>query len=116
MLQTTLIEQAHAAGLRVHTYTFRSEPATLAPEYRSDPKLEYRQFYALGIDGVFSDFPDVALKATATAVTARHSCWPLLDPAAHVIVRLDDLSLRARKALEVRLRRRRRHVLVPRPI
>ena len=63
LLQTTLIEQAHAAGLRVHTYTFRSEPATLAPEYHGDPKLEYRQFYSLGIDGVFSDFADVALKA-----------------------------------------------------
>ena len=58
-----MIEQAHAAGLRVHTYTFRSEPATLAPEYQNDPQLEYRQFYALGIDGVFSDFPDAALKA-----------------------------------------------------
>jgi glycerophosphoryl diester phosphodiesterase len=63
LLQTTLIEQAHATGLRVHTYTFRSEPATLAPEYRGDPRSEYRQFYALGIDGVFSDFADVALKA-----------------------------------------------------
>jgi glycerophosphoryl diester phosphodiesterase len=63
LLQTTLIEQAHAAGLRVHTYTFRSEPATLAPEYRNDPQLEYRQFYALGIDGVFADFPDAALNA-----------------------------------------------------
>src|SRR6188474_2667858 len=62
LLQSTLIEQAHAAGLRVHTYTFRSEPATLAPEYSNDPQLEYRQFYALGIDGVFSDFPDAALK------------------------------------------------------
>lgn len=61
LLQTTLIEQAHAAGLRVHTYTFRSEPATLAPEYRNEPRLEYRQFYTLGIDGVFSDFPDAAL-------------------------------------------------------
>jgi glycerophosphoryl diester phosphodiesterase len=63
LLQTTLIEQAHAAGLRVHAYTFRTEPKTLAPEYRNDPQLEYRQFYALGIDGVFSDFPDVALSA-----------------------------------------------------
>lgn len=65
LLQTTAIEQAHAAGLRVHTYTFRSEPATLAPEYRNDPQLEFRQFYALGIDGVFTDFPDAALKARA---------------------------------------------------
>lgn len=61
--QTTVIEQAHAAGLKVHTYTFRSEPATLAPQYGNDPVREYRQFYGLGIDGVFSDFPDTALSA-----------------------------------------------------
>jgi glycerophosphoryl diester phosphodiesterase len=65
LLITTLIEQAHAAGLRVHTYTFRNEPATLAPQYRNDPALEYRQFFELGIDGVFSDFSDTALAARA---------------------------------------------------
>lgn len=63
LLPTSVIEQAHAAGLKVHTYTFRSEPATLAPQYRNDPSLEYRQFFELGIDGVFSDFPDTALAA-----------------------------------------------------
>ncbi len=65
LLTTTVIEQAHRAGLRVHTYTFRNEPATLAPEYNSDPLQEYRRFYELGIDGVFSDFSDTALKARA---------------------------------------------------
>ena len=70
LLATTVIEQAHAAGLSVHTYTFRSEPATLAPEYDNDPLNEYRRFYELGIDGVFSDFSDVALKARAE-FTAR---------------------------------------------
>lgn len=65
LLTTTVIEQAHAAGLRVHTYTFRNEPATLAPEYGNDPLKEYRRFYELGIDGVFSDFSDTALKARA---------------------------------------------------
>ena len=63
LLATTLIEQAHQVGLRVHTYTFRNEPATLAPEYGNDPLHEYRRFYELGIDGVFSDFADTALKA-----------------------------------------------------
>jgi glycerophosphoryl diester phosphodiesterase len=63
LLTTTVIEQAHAAGLRVHTYTFRNEPATLAPEYGNDPVREYRQFFQLGIDGVFSDFADTALRA-----------------------------------------------------
>ncbi|HEY0682857.1 MAG TPA: glycerophosphodiester phosphodiesterase [Steroidobacter sp.] len=65
LLTTTVIEQAHQAGLRVHTYTFRNEPATLAPEYRNDPLNEYRRFFELGIDGVFSDFSDTALKARA---------------------------------------------------
>lgn len=63
LLVSSLIEQAHAAGLRVHTYTFRNEPATLAPEYAGDPLREYRQIFALGIDGVFSDFSDTALAA-----------------------------------------------------
>lgn len=63
LLQTTVIEQAHAAGLLVHTYTFRNEPATLAPQYANDPALEYQQIFSLGIDGVFSDFPDTALAA-----------------------------------------------------
>jgi glycerophosphoryl diester phosphodiesterase len=77
LLPTTVIEQAHAAGLRVHTYTFRSELATLAPEYHNDPQLEYRQFYALGIDGVFSDFPDAALTArSGFAATASATAAP----------------------------------------
>lgn len=63
LLKTTLIEQAHAAGLSVHTYTFRNEPAMLAPQYKNDPLPEYRQFFDMGVDGVFSDFPDTALKA-----------------------------------------------------
>ena len=62
LLPTDLIAQAHAARLKVHTYTFRNEAATLAPEYANDPLREYRQFYELGIDGVFSDFPDTALQ------------------------------------------------------
>lgn len=69
--KTSVIEQAHAAGLRVHTYTFRNEAATLAPEYGADPLIEYRQFFMLGIDGVFSDFPDTALAARDEALARR---------------------------------------------
>lgn len=70
LLPTQLIEQAHAAGLRVHTYTFRNEPEMLAPEYHNDPLLEYRQFFDMGVDGVFSDFADTARAArTSDAVT-----------------------------------------------
>lgn len=59
----SLIADAHAAGLFVHAYTFRDEPDTLAPDYQLDPAREYEQFFALGIDGVFSDFPDTAVRA-----------------------------------------------------
>jgi glycerophosphoryl diester phosphodiesterase len=63
LLVTDVIAKAHAAGLRVHPYTFRNEPATLAPEYAGDPLREYAAFYELGVDGVFSDFTDTALAA-----------------------------------------------------
>jgi glycerophosphoryl diester phosphodiesterase len=72
LLRTNLIERAHAAGLRVHAYTFRNEAATLAPQYQNDPQREYMQFFELGIDGVFSDFPDTALKARAAASAAAN--------------------------------------------
>jgi glycerophosphoryl diester phosphodiesterase len=60
---STLIQDAHAVGLFVHAWTFRDEDRYLAQDYRHDPQQEYRQFYALGIDGVFSDFPDRAVSA-----------------------------------------------------
>ena len=62
---SSLIADAHKAGLFVHAYTFRNEKRRLASDYKGDPKLEYKQFYELGIDGVFSDFADTALAAKA---------------------------------------------------
>jgi glycerophosphoryl diester phosphodiesterase len=63
---TTLIDDAHKAGLFVHAYTFRNEQRRLAFDYNKDPKAEYLQFYRLGIDGLFSDFADTALEARKT--------------------------------------------------
>jgi glycerophosphoryl diester phosphodiesterase len=63
MAPTSVIADAHAVGLLVHTWTFRSEPRRLASAFEGDPSLEYKAFYKLGIDGVFSDFPDAAVKA-----------------------------------------------------
>lgn len=62
---TDLVAAAHKAGLMVHPYTFRDEPEFLAPDYRLDPIREYLQFYQLGVDGVFSDFGDTAVRARA---------------------------------------------------
>lgn len=54
---TTLVQDAHAAGLLVHPYTFRNENIYLAADYNGNPQLEYRQFIGLGVDGYFTDFP-----------------------------------------------------------
>ena len=60
---TSLVADAHAARLLVHPWTFRSDGPFLAPEYEGDPEREYDQFFALGVDGLFSDFPDTAVQA-----------------------------------------------------
>ncbi|MEZ0367503.1 MAG: glycerophosphodiester phosphodiesterase family protein, partial [Candidatus Sericytochromatia bacterium] len=41
---TMLVQNAHAAGLLVHPWTFRSDKEYLAPEYDKDPEQEYLQF------------------------------------------------------------------------
>ncbi len=63
MAPTNVVKDAHAAGLMVHPYTFRSEAKRLASDFKGDPKAEYKLFYNLGVDGVFSDFPDNAKAA-----------------------------------------------------
>jgi glycerophosphoryl diester phosphodiesterase len=60
---TSLVADAHRAGLLVHPWTFRSDAVFLAPDYAGDPDREYDQFFDLGVDGLFSDFPDTAVAA-----------------------------------------------------
>jgi glycerophosphoryl diester phosphodiesterase len=68
---TTFVDDAHAAGLLVHPYTFRNENQFLPLELRSGPDpnaygnaiAEYEQFFDLGVDGLFSDNPDTAIEA-----------------------------------------------------
>ena len=60
---TDVVANAHKAGLVVHPYTFRNEPRRLVSDDKGDPKAEYRRIYELGVDGVFSDFPDTAKAA-----------------------------------------------------
>ncbi len=63
MPATDVVKNAHAAGLFVHAYTFRSEAKRLASDFKGDPKAEYKLFYDLGVDGAFSDFADIAKAA-----------------------------------------------------
>lgn len=60
---TNLIDRAHKRGLVVHAYTFRNESRRLLKDYNNDPTAEYRNFYDLGLDGVFTDFPVTAVAA-----------------------------------------------------
>jgi len=60
---TDLVARAHAAGLLVHVWTLRSEPVFLSPSYHGDIAAEFQQFAALGVDGIFTDFPDAGLRA-----------------------------------------------------
>jgi glycerophosphoryl diester phosphodiesterase len=65
MAPTSVMADARAAGLFVHTWTFRNEARRLASDFKGDAAAEYRMFYDLGVDGLFSDFPDAAVKARA---------------------------------------------------
>jgi glycerophosphoryl diester phosphodiesterase len=68
---TSFVDDAHAAGLVVHPYTFRRENTFLPLELRSssdpagigDLTTEIRQFFALGVDGVFTDNADIGVAA-----------------------------------------------------
>ncbi|WP_394833188.1 glycerophosphodiester phosphodiesterase [Pendulispora rubella] len=84
---TTVVADAHKAGLIVHPFTFRNENPFLPADFRmgspdagpdasiyiqarGDAPAEYRAFFALGIDGLFSDFSDTAV-ATRRQVYGR---------------------------------------------
>lgn len=93
---TSLVADAHKAGLVVHPYTFRAENAFLPVDYRRSGELaehdgpgkhggvaelgelaehgdlvgELAAYFALGVDGVFTDHPDLAVAARA-AIGAR---------------------------------------------
>ena len=66
---TSLIADAHKAGLFVHTYTFRNEAKYLAGVYKGDPTAEYLAFFRAGIDGVFTDFSNTGFAARKTYLT-----------------------------------------------
>ncbi len=68
---SSFVDDAHAAGLQVHPYTFRAENQFLPTELRrgTDPNAygdvlaELAAFYAAGVDGVFADQPDLVVEA-----------------------------------------------------
>jgi len=81
---TDYVSRAHALGLEVHPWTFRDDqapyqsvdaPAAFAPELERDGDrtpidAEFARIFALGVDGVFSDFPGTAVRVRAVVETA----------------------------------------------
>ena len=59
---TDLVQRAHAAGLLVHIWTIRVDKQFLPAGYHGRGEAEFEQFRDLGVDGLFTDFPDVAAK------------------------------------------------------
>jgi glycerophosphoryl diester phosphodiesterase len=64
---TTVVRDAHEAGLLVHVWTLRPESRFLAERYNGDPLAEVRELAALGVDGMFGDYPDQLLKGLGRA-------------------------------------------------
>ncbi|KRF35346.1 glycerophosphodiester phosphodiesterase [Nocardioides sp. Soil805] len=70
---SAVVDDAHAAGLVVHVWTLRRENQFMASNFRvgTDPNApgdlyaESRAFLDAGVDGLFSDNPDVAARALA---------------------------------------------------
>ncbi|MGH9246174.1 MAG: glycerophosphodiester phosphodiesterase [Acidimicrobiales bacterium] len=73
---TTVVRDAHRARLIVHAWTMRNENTFLPNDFRAgdpshpgflgatgDAPSEYQLFFALDIDGLFSDNPDTAVAA-----------------------------------------------------
>jgi len=56
-----LVSRAHAAGLAVHPYTFRRDD--LAPGFETFERLLRFVIDELSVDGLFTDFPDLVIKA-----------------------------------------------------
>ena len=72
---TSLVGDAHAAGLKVMPYTFRAENQFLPADYRTgtDPAAygraidEQVTFLRTGLDGLFTDQPDIGVLAREVA-------------------------------------------------
>jgi glycerophosphoryl diester phosphodiesterase len=76
---TTLVHDAHAAGLLVHGWTFRAENSFLPTDFQSgadeaaygDLAGEIDRFLALGMDGFFTDQANLGVQARDAFVAGQ---------------------------------------------
>lgn len=66
---TGYLERAHGLGLVVHTWTHRDDRPSLLSDGNTDDEL--RALLALGVDGVFTDFPDTAVRIREEMLNAE---------------------------------------------
>ncbi|MFO7191212.1 MULTISPECIES: glycerophosphodiester phosphodiesterase [Thermocrispum] len=67
---TRLVRDAHRVGLKVHPYTFRAENSFLPADFRSSDNPahygriheELEVYFDAGVDGVFTDNPDIGVE------------------------------------------------------
>jgi glycerophosphoryl diester phosphodiesterase len=64
---SSLVDDAHAAGLQLHAWTFRDDRS---PAPFASAREELFAAFALGVDALFCDFPDTAVAARAEYETA----------------------------------------------
>lgn len=59
---SSMVKDAHAAGMKVHPYTFRKDLGRI-PAYAKDfEELLDIFLYQVGVDGVFTDYPDLVVE------------------------------------------------------
>lgn len=79
---TNLVSDAHSAGLKLHPWTFRAENYFMIDTFKTQKGLEnaakygnlkeeIKTFLKAGIDGLFSDNPDIARAAIDEFLAAR---------------------------------------------
>jgi glycerophosphoryl diester phosphodiesterase len=76
---TTLVQDAHAAGLLVHAWTFRAENTFLPTDFQAgadegaygDLAGEIERFLALGLDGFFTDQANIGEQARDAFVAGK---------------------------------------------
>lgn len=61
LIITDMVKDAHEAGLEVHPYTFRLDRGTIPRYAASFEELLDIFYYRVGVEGVFTDFPDRAV-------------------------------------------------------
>ncbi|TVZ51802.1 glycerophosphodiester phosphodiesterase [Dokdonia sp. Hel_I_53] len=61
LIATDFVELAHKSKLEVHPYTFKNEDQQWSSN--EEPTQEYLKFFEAGVDGVFTDYTNEAVRA-----------------------------------------------------